>query len=142
MPDRPLLAEDDLLDEALREVGRRSRRADQLVPVLRKGLRGRLVDRLEAAGRVRRERSRWLGLFPVQRLYPVGSRDDRELERRLHDVLVAGATPDPRTSALVALLAAIDAAWRVAGVEGRQARKAVRRRAKDIPQGQGGAEGV
>lgn len=134
--------EDALLDEALQLMGQRSRRADQLVPALSKGLRSRLIDRLEDRGRVRRERRRLLGLFPVQRVYPVETRRDRELVQRLRDVLLAGVAPDPRTSVVVALLASIDAAWRVTGASDRRTRTAVRRRAKDIAQGQWAAEGV
>src|SRR5262249_60415338 len=55
----------------------------------------------------------------------------RELRARLQDVLVAGATPDGRTAALVSLLVAVKAAPKV--VDGDK--KAVRARAKDIAAG-------
>jgi Golgi phosphoprotein 3 (GPP34) len=54
-----------------------------------------------------------------------------ELHARLQDALVAGATPDGRTAALVSLLVAVKPAPKV--VDGDK--KAVRSRAKDIAAG-------
>ena len=132
---------DEVLDDALRRIGPRSVRADKLVPALSKGLRRRLLARAERAGRLRRERDRLLGVFPRDR-WPAADDRQRELAGRLSDVLVVGATPDPRTAALVAVLAAIDAAHLVVGVRDRAGRAAVRRRAQEVGEGAWAAEAV
>lgn len=134
--------QDELLDDAVRVVGERNRRPDHVVPRLGKGLRGPLLSRLESEGRVRRERRRVLGLFPADRWYPIQNAHDRDLARRLHDVLVVGTTPDTRTTALIALLASIDAAWRVVGATDRRTRRDVQRRAKELTEGNWAAAAV
>src|SRR4051794_263665 len=129
---------DELLADAVRLIAEKRRRADALIPALSKRLRGRLLDRAEQRGDLRRER---LALRPDR--WPAA--DDarrRVLVTRLHDVLVTGVTPDPRTAALVALLAAIDAAPAALGVGDRATRKAVARRASEIAEGAWAAESV
>jgi Golgi phosphoprotein 3 GPP34 len=130
--------EDDVLAEAARRVGEKSRTADRLVPALGKGLRGRLLERAEQRGDVRRERlvlrpDRWPAADDARR---------RALVTRLHDVLLTGLTPDPRTAGLVALLAAIDAAPAAVDAPDRATRKAVSRRATQIGEGAWAAESV
>jgi Golgi phosphoprotein 3 (GPP34) len=133
---------DDVCDDALHRIETRPARADKLVPALSKGLRARLLTRAEQQHLVRREEDRVLGLFRRVR-WPAGdSRRRGQLVARLSDVLLRGATPDPRTSALVALLAAIDAAHVVVGVPDRSGRAAVRRRAREIGQGAWAADAV
>ena len=106
-------AADELLEDAVRRVAERRRRADQLVPALAKGLRARLLDRAQLRGDVRHLQDRVLGIFPRHR-WPAadGTAASRSAGRRrqVRDALVAGVEPDPRTRALIALLAAIDAA--------------------------------
>jgi hypothetical protein len=137
---RPL--EDEILDGAVREVDARRRRADRLVPVVSKGLRRRLLDRAQRNGMLRAEHKRVLGLIPVERWPAVDPRPRSHLLRRLREVLVDGATPDPRISALVALLSSVQAAHLVVGPLPRGERKAVRRRAKEIGQGAWAADAV
>jgi hypothetical protein len=72
-----------------------------------------------------------LGIVPRTTWPGADSRHKQELRARLQDVLVAGASPDSRTAALVSLLAAVNAAHKV--VDGDK--KAVRARAKDIAAG-------
>ena len=62
--------------------------------------------------------------------------------RLLHEVLVGGAAPDPRTSALIAVLASIGAAPLVVGPLPRAERKAVKRRASEIGEGAWAADAV
>jgi hypothetical protein len=126
---------DDVLDDALRRIQRRAARADKLVPALSKGLRARLLVRGVRDGRLRHEQDRLLGIFRRDR-WPAANRSPgRELAGRLRNVLVVGATPDPRTAALVALLTSIDAAHVLVGVLDRTGRRDVRRRAKEIGEG-------
>ena len=136
LDDAPL--EDDVLADAVRRIAEKPRRADRLVPGLAKGLRGRLLERAEHRGDVRRQRlvlrpDRWPAADDARR---------RALGARLHDVLLTGVTPDPRTAGLVALLAAIDAAPAAVGAPDRATRKAVSQRAKEIGEGAWAAESV
>jgi hypothetical protein len=136
LDDAPL--EDDLLADAARRIGGKRRRADRLVPALSKGLRGRLLERAEQRGDVRRQRL----LLRRDRWPAADDARARALVARLHDVLLTGITPDPRTAGLVALLAAIDAAPAAVEAPDRATRKAVSRRARQIGEGAWAAESV
>jgi Golgi phosphoprotein 3 (GPP34) len=136
LDDAPL--EDDVLADALRRMGEKRRRADQLVPRLARGLRGRLLERAEHRGDVHRQR---LVLRP-DRWPAADDTRQRALVTRLDDVLLTGVTPDPRTAGLVALLAAIDAAPAAVEAPDRATRKAVSRRARQIGEGAWAAESV
>jgi len=130
--------DDEVLGDAARRVEEKRGRADKLVPALAKGLRGRLLERAEQRGDVRRQR---LVLRP-DRWPAADDRRRRTLVSRLRDVLLTGVTPDPRTAALVALLAAIDAAPAAVDAPDRATRKAVSRRADAIGEGAWVAESV
>jgi Golgi phosphoprotein 3 (GPP34) len=134
--DAPL--EDDVLTDAVRRIGDKRRRADRLVPGLAKGLRRRLLKRAEERGDVRRQR---LVLRP-DRWPAADDTRQRALLTRLHDVLLTGVTPDPRTAGLVALLAAIDAAPAAVEAPDRATRKAVARRARQLGEGAWAADSV
>jgi Golgi phosphoprotein 3 (GPP34) len=130
--------DDDLLADALRRIAEKRRKADSLVPALAKGVRSRVLERAEQRGEVRHER---LTLRPDRWPEADGARR-RALMTRLSDVLVTGVTPDPRTAALVAVLAAIDAAPAAVSAPDRATRKAVARRATEIGEGGWAAESV
>ncbi|HEX8105313.1 MAG TPA: GPP34 family phosphoprotein [Solirubrobacteraceae bacterium] len=130
--------QDELLADAAALIAQRRRSADKLVPALAKGLRARVLERAERRGEIRRERlvlrrDRWPAADDARR---------RALAARLHDVLLTGVTPDPRTAALVALLAAVDAAPAAVDAPDRATRKAVSRRAAQIGNGAWAAESV
>ncbi len=133
---------DDVLADVLRRVGERSRRPEQLVPALSKGLRRRLLARLAERGLVRREARRVLAVIRYDVWPATGHGVEAALRGRLRDVLVAGATPDPRTAALVALLSSINAAHRVVGELDRGSRAAVRARARAIAEDAWAAQAV
>ena len=80
---------------------------------------------------MRRTIRKLLSILPRTTWPAADSRHKEELRARLQDVLVAGASPDSRTAALISLLAAVKAAPKV--VDGDK--KAVRARAKDIAAG-------
>ena len=123
---------DPMLDRALATIAAgRPAKPDRLIAKLRKGLRSRLLERLGEAGAVRRTTRKLLGILPRTTWPAAASRHKQELRARLQDVLVAGASPDSRTAALVSLLSAVNAAPKV--VDGHK--KAVRARAKDIAAG-------
>ena len=133
---------DDVLDDALHRIETTPARADKLVPALSKGLRARLLGRAERQHLVHHEEDRVLRLFRRDR-WPAGdARTRSRLVARLSDVLLRGTTSDPRTSALIALLAAIDAAHVVVDARGRADRAAVRRRAREIGAGAWAADAV
>ena len=134
--------EDEILDDGLRRIGERRRRADRLVPVVGKGLRRRLLARAERSGLLRREHGRVLGLIPVQRWPGADGTRKSQILRRVREVLVDGARPDARTSALIALLSSVRAAHVVVGPVSRAERAAVQHRANEIGQGAWAAEAV
>ncbi len=63
-----------------------------------------VVDSLVARGLVTEEKHRALGVFPVRRYPETDGTVERELRARLAAVVLGGAEPDARTSALVALV--------------------------------------
>jgi hypothetical protein len=80
-----------VLDGALATVAaRRSAKPEQLIAKVRKRLRATLLERLTAAGALRRCTRKVLGI-PWRTTWPAGdSSHKRELRARLQDVLVAG----------------------------------------------------
>lgn len=132
---------DPLLDSALPLVAERERSASDLVNRLGKGVRGVLAERLAARGLLQRHDDKVLGLFPRTRWLAADTAHEAEVRRQLTAVLVQGVEPDPRTGALVALLAAVDqapAAVDHAGIPKRD----VRRRAKEVAEGAWAADAV
>lgn len=133
---------DPLLDEARATVAERTRGSQDLVSRLGKGLRARLLERLEERGIVERREDRVLGLFPRTRWPAADTQHEDAVRARLHDVLVVGLSPDERTAALTALLLAVDKAHTVLpGLDGR-ARRAVKARAKAVAEGAWAADAV
>jgi hypothetical protein len=134
--------DDPVLTDGLALVGEKPRSPQDLVNRLGKGLQRRLQERLAERGVLRQESGRLLGIFPHERWPADDSRHEDEVRRRLHEVLVVGTTPDERTAALVALLSALDHAHKVLeGLDG-PARRAVRRRAKEVAEGAWAADAV
>jgi len=114
------------------------RKPEHVIDRLGKGLRDRLADGLVEAGVLRREKHRVLGLFPTRRLPAQDVTHEAEVRSRIRAAL-AGATPDERTSALIALLSALKAVTTVFAVADK---RAARRRAKEIAEGQWAATAV
>jgi hypothetical protein len=120
--------------EGLRRIGERPKKPEGVLPVLAKGLRVRLLERLVQRGIVRSEEGRVLGIFPTHSWPAIDSDHERQVRAGLHDVLVVGRTPAPREAALVSLLQAIDQVPKVLGSVDVSARN-LRRRAKEISEG-------
>jgi hypothetical protein len=133
--------EDPLLHAALVTVSEKERSAQDLVNRLGKHLKDALADRLVERGVLERVEDRVLGLFPRKRWPAVDSAHEEEVRRELAAALVSGATPTPRTGALIALLGAIDKAHKVVDRQGLPARE-VRARAKEIGKGDWAATAV
>ncbi|WP_101523922.1 GOLPH3/VPS74 family protein [Nocardioides houyundeii] len=132
---------DPLLAGAWETVAQKPRSAQDLVSRLGKGVREQLQDRLVAKGMLERRQTRVLGLFPST-VWPAADRQhEQQVRQRLQDCLVAGAAPDARTAALVALLAAVDQAHKVVD-RGALSTGEVKRRAKAISEGAWAAKAV
>ncbi len=122
-------------------IAAKERTAQDLVGRLGRRRRKSLLERLERAGIVRRQEDKVLGLFPRRRWPAVDASHENDLRRRLGDALLRGVEPDQRTAALIALLSALDVAHKVIDREGLPAGQ-VKRRAKDIAQGDWAAKAV
>lgn len=131
---------DDLLDDGLAIVrGKEGKKPKASLETLRKGLRERVLDRLVAAGELRRDERRTLGIVRYTR-WPAGDGHHEDtVRRRLHAALLQGEDPDERTAALIGLVVAID---RITKVVPSDDRKALKRRAKEIADGPWAADAV
>ena len=130
-----------LLDEAMARVAEKPRSAQDLVGRLGKGTRERLLDRLVARGLVERRDGKVLGLFPHTTWPARDARHEESVRALLQGALVHGLTPDARTSALIALLSAIDHAHKVVD-RGDLPARTVKARAKEVADGAWAAQAV
>ena len=133
--------EDRVLVDALDVVGEKERAAQDLVGRLGKGLVTTLADRMAERGLLERHETRLLGMLPRTRWPAADSTHEAEVRRSLAAVLVQGATPDDRTGALVAVLAAIDRAHKVVDHDG-MSRRDVKKRAKEVAEGEWAANAI
>lgn len=127
------------LDDALATIAEKDRKPQDVIGKLAKGLREKLLTGLADRGVLQRERGKVLGLFPTTRWPANDSAHEQQLRRKLHDVLVTGATPETRTAAVITMLAAIDAVPKVLPDE---EKRLLKRRAKEISEGEWTAEAV
>jgi hypothetical protein len=101
---------DPVVDDALARVGSDSRKPQDWVNRLSKGLRDRLLDRMVEDGVLRREQDKVLWVFPRTR-YPstTGAQPATETETRdrLRAAVDGDGPVDPRTAALCALVKAV-----------------------------------
>jgi Golgi phosphoprotein 3 (GPP34) len=101
-------AGDEVLDAALRIVlARAGRRPSAAFRPLGRDLRRTLYERLAAAGAVRAERARVLGVFPVRRWPAQDAGHAAEVRRLVTRALVQQAAPDLSSAALIALVHAL-----------------------------------
>lgn len=95
---------DPLLRSAHEAVARRPRTVRSLVPALGADLWKPVVDRLVERGRIRRERRRPLGLYPVTVRPAADPHHEAALRAHLRAAPADGGRPDVRTAAVLALL--------------------------------------
>jgi hypothetical protein len=133
--------EDRVLADAVAIVAEKERSAQDLVGRLGKGLVQTLGDRMADRGILERRQSRLLGMLPRTRWPAADSSHEAAVRQSLTSVLVQGTTPDPRTGALVAVLSAIDRAHKVVDHDG-LSRRDVKKRAKEVAEGEWAAKGV
>ncbi|WP_116948723.1 GOLPH3/VPS74 family protein [Jiangella endophytica] len=131
---------DDVLDHALAELADdEGKKPKNVLGSLRKGLRDRLLRRLADRGLLRQESGTVLGIFPTTRWPAADASHEAAVRQRLRDVLVTGLEPDSRTAALVSLLLAVDGLRKAVPADDR---RAVKRRAKEISEGDWAADAV
>lgn len=131
---------DPLLQSAYDTVAEKTQRVQPLLLALGADLWRVVIDRLVNRGLLRREVTRWLGIFRSTRVPVADERHEAELRARILCVLEDGETPDPRTAATIGLLYASGAMptlrpalpWTAQTV----------RRAQAIEQGDWGAQAV
>jgi hypothetical protein len=133
--------DDPVLRAALATVGEKERTAQGLVERLGKGLDEKLCARLADRGILERRDDRVLGLFHRTRWPARDASHEDAVRRALTVVLVDGGEPDERTGALVALLHAVDGAHKTVPHAGLGDRE-VKRRAKEVAEGQWAAQAV
>lgn len=132
--------EDPLLRSGYEKAAEKPRSVHSLLARIGADMWTRVVDRLVERGLIAREKKRVLGLFRMNTLPATDTGHEEEVRQRIRAVLVDGETPDARTAALTALLSASGAlpvlrpklAWS----------SEVARRAKELEQGNWGAEAV
>lgn len=131
---------DDILDHALAELADdEGRKPKSVLGALRKGVRDRLLRRLADRGLLREESGKVLGIFPTTRWPAEDASHEAAVRQRLRDVLVTGLEPDPRTASLVSLLLAVDGLRKAVPSDDH---RAVKRRAKEISEGEWAADAV
>jgi Golgi phosphoprotein 3 (GPP34) len=135
---------DPILDGALGIIGaRQGKKPKSVVEALGKNLRTALYGRLVAAGVLRAEESKVLGLFPVHRWPAARAEHEEHVRTQLTQVLVQRTTPDSRTAALVSLLYALKSEQRIVDPkEHGLTRKELQTRAKEISTGDWASEAV
>lgn len=136
-----LLPADPLLREAQEVVAAKERTAQDLVTRLGRKRRDPLLERLVDRGMIRREESKVLGLFPRTTWPEADGRHEDAVRARLEAVLLRDETPDAHHGALIGLLAAMGIAHQVVVDDQRPARE-VKRRAKEVADGDWAAAGV
>lgn len=125
---------DELLDRTLHRLAEgRAVKPARAVEQLTKGLRSELLTRLAGQGLLREERGRILGIFPTTTWPAIDTARETGLRAELSEVLLSGVEPTQRTAALVSLLSAVDAGAKVVAAADR---RAVKRRAREIAEGE------
>ncbi|MCD0447243.1 GPP34 family phosphoprotein [Glycomyces sp. A-F 0318] len=97
---------DPMLAEAHALIAEKPRTAQELLILIGTKLRVPVADRLVEKGLVRRNTKKVLGLFRSTTWPAADARHEAGLRERMKAVLVGGEAPDPRTGAVIALLAA------------------------------------
>ncbi|MFC9515228.1 GPP34 family phosphoprotein [Nocardiaceae bacterium NPDC056970] len=128
-PDDPILARTlDVIRDA-----RRPMKPEAVIEKLDTELRTAVFERVIDRGWVRESRRKVLGIFPAKTWPSVDESHEREVRHEVGGVLTEGLDPAPRAAALISLLSAVDAA---AKAFPEADRKAIRKRAKDIAEGE------
>jgi hypothetical protein len=99
---------DDVLDAALEILAaNQGKKPSAVIRPLSKNLQQALYERLAAAGVIRAERGKILGIFPTRTWPAQDASHEAQVRQLVTQALVQRAEPDPRTAALIALLHAL-----------------------------------
>jgi len=99
---------DAVLDAALAVVlAHLGKKPSAVIRPVGKGLRQALHERLAAAGVLRAQQARILGIFPAHRWPAQDTSHEEQVRLQLAGALTGQAAPDPRTAALIGLLHAL-----------------------------------
>jgi hypothetical protein len=104
-----------------------------------KGLERRLLERIASRGVLRLEQGKVLGIFPRTTWPTDDTGPEEDVRERLHTALIAGLTPTEPTIALIGLLQATGLLTKVVPTEDK---KTLRRRAKELSEGEWAAKAV
>ena len=140
----PAPPEDDVLDAALETLAaRQGSKPSAVIGPLGKNLRPVLYERLAAAGVLRAERGRALGIFPTRTWPTQDPGHEAEVRQLVTQALVQPGEPDERTAALIALLHALRCEHKVVDPKPYQlSRRQLRARAAEVAQGNWASEAV
>ncbi len=131
---------DPILAEAVERLGSgRPLKPTAAIEKLQKGLQEKLLARVVEQGWVSEERGKILGVFPTKKWPAIDFTHEQRVRDLIRAALIDGLTPEPRTAALIALLSAADAAPKVFPDADK---RAVKKRAKEIAQGEWAARAV
>jgi len=104
----PSPAGDDVLDAALGILAaNQGKKPSAVIRPLSKNLRQALYERLAAAGVIRAERGKILGIFPTHTWPAQDASHEAQVRELLTQALVQQTAPDTRSAALIALLHAL-----------------------------------
>ena len=133
---------DPVLAEALITIAEKDRKASTLVTKIGKGLDDRLATGLAERRILERRDGKRLGLIP-QTTWPAADTTRADHLRRTITVCLAdGGRPDERTAALIALLWAVDEAHKAVAANTATTKRQLKKRAKEIAEGQWAAKAV
>ena len=140
----PAPPENDVLDAALETLAaRQGSKPSAVIGPLGKNLRPVLYERLAAAGVLRAERGRALGIFPTRTWPTQDPGHEAEVRQLVTQALVQPGEPDERTAALIALLHALRCEHKVVDPKAYQlSRRQLRARAAEVAQGSWASEAV
>ncbi|HXH79875.1 GOLPH3/VPS74 family protein [Nocardioides sp.] len=135
------VSDDPLLSRALSAIDDNPRKPSELIVPMGRWTTDALLERLHQKGLIQPVEVKVLGVFPRTRWRAADRTREAEIRERIHAALVLGETPDHRTSALIALLSAIDQAQYCAAGGG-LTHTDIQRRAAEIRAGDRVAETV
>jgi hypothetical protein len=133
---------DPVLAEALATIAQKDRKASTLVTKIGKGLDDRLAAGLAERRILERRDGKRLGLIPRTTWPAADTTRADHLRRTITVCLADGGRPDERTAALIALLWAADEAHKAVAANTATTKRQLKKRAKEIAEGQWAAEAV
>lgn len=131
---------DARLDRVLQVIAdKQGSKPERVLGPVAKHLRQELLDGLAQRGVLREDKGQILGIFPTTRWPAQDSTHEAGIRAALDQALLHNATPKAHIGALISLLAALEVVPKVVSAPDR---RALKRRAKEISEGQWAATAV